>query len=173
MCRGCVLKAFPTIVFRLMNLLNRHHWSRWTQHEDIYTPSRLITSPQPTGRPLPWCLRWLNCAASCFRSLLYFPRWCHKTAYFIYWTLWAVCWRSISGCWGLVEHQHPLNIRVCVDEQHISWLDKLNRFDSNYVSIHLRYQPTYSIHNGFGNPPLAIIDRICCHLSVDQYNQFI
>lgn len=65
MCRGRMLKAFPAIVLRLMNLLNRCQWSRWMKQENIYTSSHLITPPQSTGRPMLWCLRWLNGAAHC------------------------------------------------------------------------------------------------------------
>lgn len=114
MCTGCVLKAFCTIVLRLMNLLNRHHWSQRTQHWDIYTSSRLVTSPQSTGQPTLWCSRWSHCAARCLRSLLDFPHWCHKTAYFICWTLRAVVYGPLPAAevW-LSTSSLCISVRLC------------------------------------------------------------
>lgn len=107
-----------------MNLLNRHHWSLWTQHEDIYTTSRLVTSPQLIGRPALWCLTWLNGAAHCMWSLLDFSHWCHKTAYFICWTL--SCWSMVHFKLLRVGQAPILFVYQCVCVQQMSWWDELN-----------------------------------------------
>lgn len=90
----------PTIVLRLMNLLNRHH----SALGDIYTSSRLITSPQSAGRPAACGLWRLNGAARCLRSP---PPRCHNTAYFMCWTLWAVdLWSNATLCISVWSTSH-------------------------------------------------------------------